>query len=462
MDKPTASQQPPQMPSRKGKPAPEHFRPSRVIARWWWLALIIIACIVDAAYKIPEWFDMRGPLYESSVLLEVKPIDGFDSAASMSSTHSSGSSTSTLASRPFIATQEAIIQAPATLELALQQKDLINRLGGSQTGALERMEKSLTVRQRHGTDLIEISYRDEDPLTAQDAVTEIYKSYAERRRELGMQVRASEMKALQVELKNQSDRVAEMRTRLMDIAEKAGFLWTEEKREKGSTGNLSLRGIAEKDLYEANRKKEQLSFEMQKLLSIKDDETMLLLYYESDKASPKFTEVYKLYEKTEEEVQTLRASGVGEKHPGLIGKEKSLALLKAQLLKFPMAKRELLKMELNAVEEKIEKLKGLLNDTSHQRPKIIPQFHTLRNEYKLEKSTLEKVQEKYNSVRTRATGDAIHYIVHEEPQRPTKPVTKGRDFFTTLFTLVSLPLAAIAAVIIIYLTEAIFPRRMKV
>ena len=456
MDKSIASQQPPQIPSGKGKPAPGHFRPSRVIARWWWLALIVFVCIVGTAYKIPEWFNMREPLYESSVLLEVKPIAGFDNPASMPTTHGSSS---------FIATQEAIIQATATLELALQQKDLLNRLGGNQIDALERMKKSLTVSQSRGTDLIEISYRDEDPLTAQDTVIEIYKSYAGRRRELEMKIRDSEMKALQVELQNQSDRVVEVRKRLMDVSEKAGVVWVDENGVSNSIEGASLSGIVGKDLYEANRKKEQLAMELKKLLSIEDSETLLLLHYESDQATPQFTELYKTYEKTNEEIQALRVSGVGERHPELVAKEKTFAMLKEELLKKPMAMRKLLKLELKALDEKIIKLKGLLqqdNSKSRKRSEFLQSFSIVRKEYQAQQEILDGFQGRFDIARINMVMSVRNHTLHQEAQRPTIPVTKGRDFFTTLFTLVALPLAAVAAMVAIYLLEVIFPRRMKV
>ena len=89
------------------------------------------------------------------------------------------------------------------------------------------MKKSTRTSQRRGTDLIEISYRDEDALLARDVATALYEAYKERRHELEMGKRKDRLKAIKVELINKSDRVAELRKRLMDVAEKSGLIYVE-------------------------------------------------------------------------------------------------------------------------------------------------------------------------------------------------------------------------------------------
>ena len=140
-------------------------------------------------------------------------------------------------------------------------------------------------------------------------------------------------------------------------------------------------------------------------------------------------------------------------------------MLKEELLKKPMAMRKLLKLELKALDEKIIKLKGLLqqdNSKSRKRSEFLQSFSIVRKEYQAQQEILDGFQGRFDIARINMVMSVRNHTLHQEAQRPTIPVTKGRDFFTTLFTLVALPLAAVAAMVAIYLLEVIFPRRMKV
>ena len=174
---------PPKLPSSKPAPAAGRFRFSKVFARWWWLATLFIAAITYSVTMIPTWMDMDGPLYESSALIEVKPIVDLDP------TVRSGGGMGVAMTRSFMNTQFEIIEAQVTLEMALEKNDLLQRLGGDKNEAIKRMQKSIRTSQRRGTDLIEISYRDVDAQLARDGASAVYEAYKDRRYELEMNMR---------------------------------------------------------------------------------------------------------------------------------------------------------------------------------------------------------------------------------------------------------------------------------
>lgn len=454
-------EQPPSLPQRKPAPAPGHFRPGQVIARWWWLAALVIAGISTVGYKSADWFNMRGPLYQSTALLEVKPIPKFDAATTSTGTLTSTSSGGSHRTSRFMSTQQEIIQAQATLELAIKQNDLLNRLGGSQTEVLRRMQKSLRVSQRYGTDLIEISYRDEDPQLAQDTVTAIYQSYAERRTELEMQIRDTELSYLEVELENKIARASELRKRLTKIAENAGIIFNEEDDDV-SIDARRLREKAEKELYKANREKEQLRFQIEKLLTLNDDGDAIPLWVPEAKKFD-LKELQEQYQKEREILDKLRAAGLGKEHPDIREHEKAVKIYLAELKKRKnVATRESLKLKLKAVETRVQKLRKMLNeeqDKETTRAREIQEFNLARKEYQAAKITKDQLQVKRDTAKAKMRLPVVNHIIHQKPELPTTPVTKGRDFFTTLFTLIAIPCAAITAVILIYLAEAICPRR---
>ena len=67
------------------------------------------------------------------------------------------------------------------------------------------------------------------------------------------------------ELDQKNDHLAELRSRLMDVAEKSGIIYMEtEKGDKTMGINSSLVEMAEKELYKAEREKDKLTSEIQK------------------------------------------------------------------------------------------------------------------------------------------------------------------------------------------------------
>ncbi|MBK1829111.1 hypothetical protein JIN77_00085 [Verrucomicrobiaceae bacterium R5-34] len=455
--------QPPDMPPVQNAISPGHLRPSRVMRRWWILALLCLLVIIGSAYMLTSWFGMRGPLYESRALIEINESPGVSMTSKAPGTVSSPS-----ASHPntFLNTQIEIARAEATLKRALKESDLINRLGGNQTAALERVQRSLQVKTLRGTDLIEISYRDEDPVIAKDAVTAVYQTYVARRTELEVQQNKEQLEALQQELEQSRKRLAEKRADLIQAAQKMGIIWQEENGAHTSklADQAQSATLVEKQLYEARQEKEQLVFEIYKLLLLEDNETMLLLHYEeSPNAAAK--KHYERYMRAYMELQDLKNAGLGEGHPELRVKEKQLAELKATMKNRALSVKETLKIKLKLVEERMAGLEERVRLRQQQGSHITrssEDFNQARKDYQAAKQSTEETEQQIQIEHLTANSASHPAIVHEQPSLASHPSTKGRAFYTTLFTAISIPLATIVALTLCYLAEFIFPKRVDV
>ncbi|BDS08313.1 hypothetical protein NT6N_33530 [Oceaniferula spumae] len=457
----SATEAPPVHSPQKPARAPGRFRPGKILARWWWLVVIVMVVVIGCAYKLPDWFKMRGPLYESTALLEVKPIPEFDSSTTTGSAPiSSGPSTHAVSTSHFMSTQEEIVKAQATLELALKKMDLLNRLGGNQIVAIDRIRTSLRVSQKYGTDLLEITFRDEDPLLAQDAVTAIFESYNERRTELEMQLRDDRIKALRVQLGDKHDRVAELRQRLMRMAENEGIVWQETDEASSVKKNVPKSNeMNEKLLYEAQREKEQIQYHLKRLTDLDVEE---LIRISSAIPGIGFAEHYKKYTEAQDELEAKKATGLADNHPDIQQKTKVLEDMRASLAKRAANVKKALDFKLESINHRIEKLNDSLNqqqEVDSTRSRSLQEFNIARKEYQSALNIKDQLEVKYDIEKAKLVMPPINHVIHERPTRPSVPVTKGRDFYTTLFTLISVPFAAVGAIILIYLAEAVFPRR---
>ncbi|BDS06709.1 hypothetical protein NT6N_17490 [Oceaniferula spumae] len=356
--------------------------------------------------------------YESSALVEVKPIVDVDPTLSRSS------GTGAVMTQQFMNTQFEIIVAPATLELAIDKKQLETRWGEDRKTVLKILRSIVRTSQRRGTDLIEISVRHRDREDAKAVAEAVYQAYEVRRNDLELGLRKNQLKAIQVELQNKSDRVAEMRKRLMDIAEKVGVIWLENER-GGETfgGKMELRDLAEKQLYEAKREKEQLSFQINKLLTLDNDE---LVSVAADLPDVGFKENYMQYVEAKRDLQVLAAQGLGSQHPDIVARKTMISELQESLKKRAINVRDNLKYKLTQIEGRVEKMKDVLNeqqDRGTEQARQFQEFNIARKEYQTAQSIKDQMEVKYDIEKTKLIMPPTSIIVHQVPQIEDTPVS---------------------------------------
>ena len=356
--------------------------------------------------------------YESSALVEVKPIVNVDP------TFSNTQGTGAVMTRQFMNTQFEIIVAPATLELAIDKKQLETRWGRDRKTVLKTLRGIVNTSQRRGTDLIEISVRHRDKEDAQAVAEAVYLAYELRRNELEMSIRKDQLNAIQIELQNKSDRVAEMRKRLMDIAEKVGVIWLENEH-GGRTfgGGIELRDLAEKQLYEANREKEQLASQINKLLTLNQDE---LVSVAAELPDVGFADTYKEYVAAKRDLQVMKAQGLANKHPEIVARGTMISELKAGLQASAVNVRDNLKYKLEQVDARVNKMKEVLNneqDKGTERARAYQEFNIARKEYQTAQDIKDQMQVKFDVENTKLIMPPTNIIVHQVPEIEDNPVS---------------------------------------
>lgn len=214
---------------------------------------------------------------------------------------------------------------------------------------------------------------------------------------------SSKLTLMRKDLQKKSDEVAEKRKKLMDVAERVGVIWVESERGKEMIGGqLKLRDLAEKQLYEAKREKEQLKFQMEKLLTLNDDD---LISVAADLPEVGFQGNYKKYVQAKRDLQVKMAQGLSKNHPDIKAGEKVIAEQKAALKKRAKNVRESLKHQLNVVEGRVEKMRGVLNeerDKGTDRARSLKEFNKLRKAYQTAQASKDQLEVQYDIAKTKA------------------------------------------------------------
>lgn len=349
--------------------------------------------------------------YESAALVEVKPISDIDPVGMR------GGGIGTPMTRQFMNTQFEIIVAPETLGRAIDKIQLETSWGQDRKTVIDVLRQIVRTTQRRGTDLIEISVRHRKKEEAQRIAEAVYEAYKDRRYDLEINVRKDQLKAVKVELQNKSDRVAELRKRLMDIAEKVGVIWVESER-GGETigGELELRQLAERQLYEAERERDQLKFQIDKLLAVADEDLPGLA---ADLPDVGFREAYNKFEDAKAELQTAMASGLGTKHPDIVMRITRIEELKKGLEKRAVNVRQSLTHKLGIIEGRVNKMREVRNkkqDEGTDRARAFQEFNIARKDYETAQGIKDQMQIKYDIEKTKLAIPPTNIIIHQIPE----------------------------------------------
>ena len=357
--------------------------------------------------------------YESIALVEVKQIVDIDPTMG-----GVKGGMGAQMSRQFINTQFEIIVAPETLGLAIDKIQLEARWGQDRKAVLAQLRGIVRTSQRRGTDLIEISVRHGKKAEAQAIAKAVYEAYKDRRNNLESSVRSDQLKALKIELTNQNDRITLLRKRVEDLAEKHGLIFVEDERGGKTIGStLPLKEKADNDLYEANRKRDAVAVQINKLLAVDQAD---LIAVAAELPDVGFKEDFVKYEDAKRDLERMLASGLGKKHPDIFMHQNRFSSLEDSLTRKAKYAKKALKHSLDILDRKVEGLKAVVEayqSEGTEKSRGYSEYNMARHEYDKALELKEGLERTYNSEKTKTKLNPTNIIVHAVPQINDNPVS---------------------------------------
>ena len=376
--------------------------------------------------------------YESIALVEVKQIVDIDPTMG-----GVKGGMGAQMSRQFINTQFEIIVAPETLGLAIDKIQLEARWGQDRKAVLAQLKGIVRTSQRRGTDLIEISVRHGKKAEAQAIAKAVYEAYRDRRNNLEMSVRSDQLKALKIELTNQNDRITLLRKRVEDLAEKHGLIFVEDERGGKTIGStLTLKEKADNDLYEANRKRDEIAVQINKLLAVDQAD---LIAVAAELPDVGFKEDFVKYEDAKRDLERMLASGLGKKHPDIFMHQNRISSLEDSLTRKAKYAKKALKHNLDILDKKVQGLKAVVEtyqSEGTEKSRGYSEYNMARHEYDKALELKEGLERTYNSEKTKTKLNPTNIIVHEVPQINDNPVSPNVPMNLALGAVVGLVFGA--------------------
>lgn len=454
------------------KTARGRYRLSKVLGRWWWLALLLVVLATALFAMIPTWMDVPGPQYESTALVEVYPGGAMPKNTQHEAVRSGGNERGAFsdheanpddhgysADSRFVATQREVIRSGSVLKLALESEVLNDLLGGGDD-ARKRLKKMIRVRSRRGTDLLEISCRDENRDVAYFSTVAVYKAYEQKLGQRELAQRKEQHDALKQDLENKQQKVKLLRQAIVEAAESSGALHLG-LDDLSQPVSDSLVMEAQQELYAAQRELDDLQTRLKQwdILSGVD-----LVSAVVDTGGMDLKKSHTELEQAKDELDAVLASGLGAKHPEVQLRRGRVAELEALLERRAEAVRTSERHRLTLLTKRVAKMKQVfdtLRENGPERARDTQEFMLARKAYQRAVQIRDRVELECDREAVRLKLPTTRMVVHQEPERAETTRGKGRGFFTLLAGAMAFPFTCLAGLVGSYLAEALFPRKAE-
>ncbi len=331
-------------------------------------------------------------------------------------------------SMTFFPTEFEVIKAQKTLDIAIEDLDLVNRWGMDREKVRKELENMISAENIRGTDLIEIRVRASTPSDAQMVAEKISEAYRKRRTELeGDRINVA-LDELREAVRAQEDAVEEKRKVLTMIIRNEGVIYEGSfQMGRGAAGwsDADEATVAAEEYTRLSSEKIKLESMIETLLRYDGEQ---LMTYAAGLQLPEniIRTLHPQYLEAKRQFESLTQSGLGQNHPLVKQQANIVAGMKRDLAEGVDALRETLRAQLELSKEQLERL-GLRKDDTED--KAVEQsvarqaFEDARAEFETAQRLLEqlKVKQVSEEMQKRITEDPI--IVHADPVESNIPVS---------------------------------------
>lgn len=378
------------------------------------LALVFMTVGV-ITYVLPE-------KYESSAVIQVKPrgkafepLDGITG------------SRMTMMTPQFFGTEFEIIRSDNSLIRVIKKLNLANKWEMRPEQALEILKNIVKTENIRGTDLISIKVRYTEKEDARDIAVEVAEAYKDYRSELENEVIDRGINELKKAVQAQMDETEDAYKELTRLSRVKDLVFYADRNTPSQGGlNEDQEAIhALKQFTELQSEMMQLDSQIQSLLKY-DSEQLLIFAQGIDLPDNIIKDLYPKYLQMQREIDGLKASGYGDKHPMVLANERVLASTKAQLDEGVVNLRTRLQGQLDIVKERLEKAKIVKDETkieAIERGIDTQEYEEVKRDFMQKQDVLAKMKLKLTSAEIDKSMTEPTTVVHNHPTLPDSAVS---------------------------------------
>ncbi len=392
--------------------------------------------------------------YESSATIEVKPrermIDPLGGAMRTAGP--------TMTAQ-FFGTEFEKIKSRNSLTRVIDKLDLVNKWGIDRETVFKILKNIVDTQNIRGTDLIFITVRHTNKEDARDITAEVASSYKEYRTDLEGKTADKGVNELKKAVREQEDKVEERKKVLTTISRTKRIIY------RGDP-SLGMQGGLEED-QEANSfqkmyndlegERMQLDSQIQSLL--KYDSEQLLIYASGlDLPDNIIKSLYPQYLDLKRQIDGLKASGLGERHPTIISQNRILVGMKDDLEEGVVNLRTRLQGQLEMAKERLQKVEIKRTESKNQALEAnidTGDYIDAKHDYESDLALLEQMKLQLTNLEIVQGLPSETIVVHEEPVISDSPVSPNVTLNLVLGAVVGLVFGVGIAFFLEYLDTSV-------
>lgn len=378
--------------------------------------LLVFMTAAVITYVMPE-------KYESSATIEVKPRGrAIDPLEGINGTRIP------MMTPQFFGTEFEKIKSRNSLLRVIEKLELVNKWGTNRETTFEILKNIVNTQNIRGTDLISITVRHTNKEDARDIAEEVAEAYKEYRTELEGNSLEKGIKELRKAVREQEDKVEEARKILTTISRTKNLIYYGDRSMQFQGGGLDEDQSAKYALQqytELESEKMQLESQIQSLLKF-DSEELLIYASGLDLPDNIIKTLYPQFLQLKREIDGLKASGLGEKHPTVVSNMRVLNSMQSQLEEGVVNLRTRLQGQLDMTKERLAKSELKKNETKQEaldRSIDTQDYVDAKRDFETDQGLLDQMKLKLISaeIDDNITEDTI--VVHDYPTLAESPAS---------------------------------------
>lgn len=359
--------------------------------------------------------------YESYATIEVKPPERTQPLGGI--TNDRGPTMTP----QFFGTEFEKIKSRNSLSLVVERLDLVNKWGVPQEVALSILKGIVNTQNIRGTDLISITVRHTNKEDARDVTAEVARAYKDYRTNLEGKSLEKTINELKKAVREQEDKVEERRKVLTTITRTKGLAYFGDRVQGGG-------GITDEELgaqfllnqyNEQSSDKVQLQTQIESLL--KYDSEQLLIYASGlDLPDNIIKTLYPQYLELKRQIDGLKASGLGDRHPTVLTNQRVCDSMKDQLDEGVVNLRTRLQGQLETAKERLDRVEAMMETSKVEKTERsidIQDYVDAKKSFETDQALLEQMQLNLVSKEIEAKAVPESIVVHDDPVISDSPVS---------------------------------------
>jgi succinoglycan biosynthesis transport protein ExoP len=363
--------------------------------------------------------------YESEAVIEVKPRQAGLSPLGADMTETSGGGRT---SPQFFGTEFEKIKSRNSLSKVVENLQLVNRWNVDKEGALGTLKGIVGTQNIRGTDLISIRVRHTNKVDARDVAEEVARAYKEYRSEIESRDADRQLQELNKAVRDQEDKVEERRKVLATIVRNKSIIYRGSDSFSSNGGGLDdNEGArnAQQTFYEIEQQKLQLESQISSLLKYNSDDLML---YSAGLNLPDnvIRTLYPQYQETKRQLEGLKISGLGDRHPNVLVTIDQIENMKRQLDEGVVTLRATLQAQLELATNRlksVEVMKDNEREEAIKRGLDTQDYFDAKQEYETDQQLLQtmKLKQMGETISRKIPGESVE--MHDPPVVSNGPVS---------------------------------------